>query len=74
MVNSSCPGIHLRKLDLFLEFVEAGAEATEVVDVLLVFQRYPCLVSLPVEWNQSPSLLIACTQTPNILITCSYRS
>jgi hypothetical protein len=74
MVNSRCQGIHLRKLDIFLEFVEASAEATEAVDVLLVFQRYPCPVSLPAEWNQSPSLLIACTQTPNILIACSYRS
>jgi hypothetical protein len=37
MVNSRCQGIHLRKLDLFLEFVEVGAEATEAVDVLLVF-------------------------------------
>jgi hypothetical protein len=74
MVNSRCQGIHLRKLDLFLEFVEAGAEATKAVDVLLVFQCYPRPVLLHAEWNQSPSLLIARTQTPSILIACSYRS
>jgi hypothetical protein len=67
MVNSRCQGIHLRKLDIFLEFGEAGAEATEAVDVLLVFQRYPRLVSLPAEWNQSPTFLLLAHKHPTFL-------